>query len=347
MIKFLKTTTTLSLTTLAILGVTLWAQQPDETRRQPRPRFRPEPVARSQPKAPAKRQDGPAHVVEPPDLLLVEVLEALPGRPISGERLVRPDGTVSLGFYGDVHVAGLTLPEIKEKIIRHLRRFINDQTLGLVETDENGEPKIDPQTEKPILIKDLKRTDRVFVDVTAYNSEFYYIQGEVVFPGRVNFTGNETILDVLTFVGGLLPSADRSKIRLIRSFPKGSPVEVLPIDYEEITMGTDSSTNYQLLPGDRLVVPRDPSYTPPGSASDRSRTGVRSPSGPGPRPYFAEVSSGDPQERQVESLRALERHLSEVEKKLDRIIDKIERGEKAERKPARGPAQRVGPDSQD
>ncbi len=29
-------------------------------------------------------------IIEPPDLIIVEVLEALPGRPISGERLVRP-----------------------------------------------------------------------------------------------------------------------------------------------------------------------------------------------------------------------------------------------------------------
>src|SRR4051794_1032314 len=48
--------------------------------------------------------DFPEYVIEPPDLLLVEVLEALPGRPITGERLVRPDGTITLGFYGDVHV---------------------------------------------------------------------------------------------------------------------------------------------------------------------------------------------------------------------------------------------------
>ena len=62
-------------------------------------------------------------MVEPPDLLLVEVLEALPGRPISGERLVRPDGKISLGFYGDVYVAGLTVPEVKEKIIRPLAKI--------------------------------------------------------------------------------------------------------------------------------------------------------------------------------------------------------------------------------
>ncbi len=50
----------------------------------------------------------PDYVVEPPDIIIVEVLEALPGRPITGERLVRPDGKISLGFYGDVYVAGLT-----------------------------------------------------------------------------------------------------------------------------------------------------------------------------------------------------------------------------------------------
>ena len=49
------------------------------------------------------------YVIEPPDIIVVEVLEALPGRPITGERLVRPDGTISLGFYGDVHVRGLTI----------------------------------------------------------------------------------------------------------------------------------------------------------------------------------------------------------------------------------------------
>src|SRR5262245_48266764 len=53
------------------------------------------------------------YVVDPADMMIVEVLEALPGRPISGERLVRPDGTISLGFYGDVHVKGLTLDQVK------------------------------------------------------------------------------------------------------------------------------------------------------------------------------------------------------------------------------------------
>jgi polysaccharide biosynthesis/export protein len=89
------------------------------------------------------------YTVDPPDLLLVEVLVALPGRPISGERLVRPDGKISLGFYGDVYVAGLTVPEVKEKIIRHMQKFLTDEALGLAERDAStGDPIVDPATKQ-------------------------------------------------------------------------------------------------------------------------------------------------------------------------------------------------------
>src|SRR3954469_7439852 len=112
-----------------------------------------------------KKVSMPDYVVEPPDLMLVEVLEALPGRPISGERLVRPDGKISLGFYGDVYVAGLTIPEIKEKIIFHLRKFLTDEVLGLIELDpETGSARLDTAG-KPILVPPAE-CDRVFVDVT-------------------------------------------------------------------------------------------------------------------------------------------------------------------------------------
>ena len=30
---------------------------------------------------------------------------------------MRPDGTINLGFYGDLHVAGLTLSEIEAKML--------------------------------------------------------------------------------------------------------------------------------------------------------------------------------------------------------------------------------------
>ncbi|HEY2157357.1 MAG TPA: polysaccharide biosynthesis/export family protein, partial [Isosphaeraceae bacterium] len=192
----------------------------------------------------------PEYVVEQPDLLLVEVLEALPGRPIQGERLVRPDGKVSLGFYGEIYVAGLTTTEIKEKVVLHLRKFLNDEILGLIE--------IDPSTRKPKYV-DPKDSNRVFVDVTAYNSKNYYVQGDVAQPGKLPITGNETVLDAINYAGGLIATAAPTNIRLVRPAPPGACCEqVLPVNLAAIISAGDPTTNYQLMPGDRLVVYRDP-----------------------------------------------------------------------------------------
>lgn len=193
----------------------------------------------------------PTHVIEPPDILIVEVLEALPGRPIEGEHLVRPDGTISLGFYGDVYVTGMTLTEAKEKIIIHLRKHLNDEVLGLwgPADEEGGKPKQIPPAE----------SDRVFVDVAAYNSKFYYVQGDVGEPGRLPILGNETVLDAINYAGGLIPTAAPQNIRVVRPAPPGASCQqVLPVNLAAIVNGGDTTTNYQLLPGDRVVVYRDP-----------------------------------------------------------------------------------------
>ncbi len=205
-----------------------------------------------------KKVSMPDYVLEPPDLVLVEVLEALPGRPISGERLVRPDGKISLGFYGDVYVTGLTIPEVKEKIVLHLRKFLTDEVLGLVMLDPmTGGPALDEKG-KPKIVEP-KDSDRVFVDVTAYNSKNYYVLGDVGAPGKLPITGNETVLDAIQYAGGLIPTAAPNNVRLVRPAPPGACCEqVLPVNLAAIMSGGDSTTNYQLMPGDRVVVYRDP-----------------------------------------------------------------------------------------
>ena len=277
-----------------------------------------------------------SYVVEPPDLLIVEVLEALPGRPISGERLVRPDGKISLGFYGELDVAGLTPIEIKEKVVIHLKKFLGEETLGLVENDgesiaidSNGQSRT--KESKRIAPRD---SDRVFVDVTAYNSKVYYIQGAVNEPGRIPCTGGETILDAVNFAGGLLPEADRAHVILYRK-EKGGSLKRLPIDIDQITMGDDLSTNYQLEPGDRLVVPHLGKAESDGSnaASNVSRSKMLKRDGRSL--YFNRRSEeADRYPRAVsrqpaierddqDDSRNLQRRLVEVERKLDKILEAL------------------------
>ena len=192
----------------------------------------------------------PQHTIEPPDLILVEVLEALPGRPITGERLIYGDGTINLGWYGNLYVAGLTLDEAKEKIVLHLRQFLNDEALGLFrENPETGKLEEVPPSQ----------SDRVFVDLLSNNSKYFYVYGDVAAPGRFPITGNERVLDAIGFAGGLTPTAAPQNIRLVRPAPPGASCEqVLPINMAAIVNAGDPTTNYQLFPNDRIVIYRDP-----------------------------------------------------------------------------------------
>ncbi len=202
----------------------------------------------------------PDYVVEPPDLVLVEVLEALPGRPISGERLVRPDGKITLGFYGDVYVAGLTLSGGQGERSSSTSASTSPTSCWACR-DRRRDRYSRSSTrrpEKPELI-DPKDSITVFVDVTAYNSKNYYVLGDVLITGKLPITGNETVLDAINYAGGLMPTAAPQNIRLVRPAPPGACCEqVLPVNLAAITSGGDPTTNYQIMPGDRLIVYRDP-----------------------------------------------------------------------------------------
>jgi len=127
-----------------------------------KPRERPG-ATLERPKLEPEWQLAPPARIKPGDTLVIEVLEALPGRPISGERLVRPDGTISLGFYGDLMVAGLNRMEIKSRLVEHLRQFISDDYLGLSRTDPGDLD--DPNDDRQVPV-DPKDSDRLFVDDT-------------------------------------------------------------------------------------------------------------------------------------------------------------------------------------
>jgi polysaccharide biosynthesis/export protein len=149
---------------------------------------------------------------------------------ISGEHLIRPDGTVSLGVYGNVYVNGMTLDEVKVSVEEHLAQYIH-------------QPEIQ-------------------VDVLSYNSKVVYIISDGAGSGesvvRVPFTGNETVLDVMSQVDGLSEVAAKNNIWVARPGPHGSDVtQKMYVDWRGITQDAVTTTNYQLLPGDRIYVKAD------------------------------------------------------------------------------------------
>jgi polysaccharide export outer membrane protein len=178
----------------------------------------------------------PAYVVEPPDILLVEYLGTekifTDIQAVRGQHIIRPDGTISLGIFGDVHVAGLTLEQVRLAIYVKL----------------NERAKVDLSV--------------LWVDVLAYNSKVYYVitdgagYGEQIF--RFPVTGSETVLDALAQIGGLPPVASKHRVWVARRTPDGGPPCILPVDYVGTTKAGFAGTNYQIMPGDRVYVAADP-----------------------------------------------------------------------------------------
>jgi polysaccharide export outer membrane protein len=70
------------------------------------------------------------------------------------------------------------------------------------------------------------------------------------------------VLDAIAKVQGLPPVASLKKIWVSRPSPAGHPCStVLPVDWKAITQGGQTTTNYQLLPGDRIYISADPYIT--------------------------------------------------------------------------------------
>ena len=167
-------------------------------------------------------------VLTQPDVA-VTLLQASGLQQIAGEHLVGPDGNINLGIYGSVYVAGLTIEQARAAVECKLSEFF-------------GNPKVS-------------------IDVFAYNSKRYYIITEgPAFGDQVvtlPITGNETVLDAIAAIGGV-SAISNSKIWISRPAPPGVTCDqVLPVDWDAITRGANTSTNYQILPGDRVFIAAD------------------------------------------------------------------------------------------
>ncbi len=177
----------------------------------------------------------PTYVVEPPDELDIAV-RPMPPDWNPGSFTVQQDGVIDLGFAGDVYVVGLTLEQVEQKIAQQLRAVAMQQ----------GQ-KID-------------QPYRVSVRLANVQSKYYYVMGAVTTQGRFPIKGNETVLDAI-LQAGLRSNSLPEKAYLVRPHPPGTPDQVLKIDWCGIRERGDTLTNYQLFPGDRVVVP---GTKPPG-----------------------------------------------------------------------------------
>jgi len=158
----------------------------------------------------------------------VQVARGANDSPITGQYLVGPDGTINLRKYGTLHVAGKTVSEIRKDLNKQLSRYFDSPNAS--------------------------------VEVRQWNSKVFYVitegagLGDDINIRRMPITGNDTVMDALSEVTG---SSQKSNVTIwvARPAPDGlGSSQILPVDYEAITLGRSAATNYQLMPGDRVFV---------------------------------------------------------------------------------------------
>ncbi|QDV23327.1 polysaccharide biosynthesis/export family protein [Aureliella helgolandensis] len=163
------------------------------------------------------------YFVEPGDRLLLEPIELDSEFRSIGDQEVKVDGSLDLGRFGRLRVVGLTVEEIE--------LAIEDRMVELGAERES-----------------------INVQLQETNASEIYVLGEVGSPGAYALDGNETVLDVILRAGGLTSKASPCDMILVRPTSPNACRVVLPVCYRQITQLGDVRSNYQLQPGDRVVV---------------------------------------------------------------------------------------------
>lgn len=233
----------------------------------------------------------PPHIIEVFDGLLIRATGALVEEPIADAFAVDPEGKVDLGpSYGRVSVVGLTVDEARDAIRKHLSQWFVDPQVSVSLAFSSGaqqivgehlvgpDGRVNLGTYGSVYVAGMTvdearaaieeklsaklQDPEVVVDIFAYNSKKYYVVTQGAGLGdnvaEAPITGNETVLDAIARIGGI-SQISSTNIWIARPAPNGVGCEqILPVNWDEISRGASTATNYQLMPNDRLYIAEDP-----------------------------------------------------------------------------------------
>lgn len=130
---------------------------------------------------------------------------------------IRQDGKIFLPLVGEVMVKGLTIPELREKLIELLSDYIK-------------KPQVD-------------------IEVKMYGSKQFYFLGEISRPGVYSIIQPTTILEGLAIVGGFTPAANLAGTYFLRNG------KVIPVNLRAVLRDGDLSQNIYLQDRDIIYIP--------------------------------------------------------------------------------------------
>ncbi len=134
---------------------------------------------------------------------------------------LEPDGYASLNIAGGMRLAGLTMDEAKEAILKKVSERLNQPELNLI-------------------LKDFQKP-------------YVVVGGEVQTPGRIELRQDMTAIQALILAGGAKQSGRATKIVLFRHINEDMG-EVHILNLDKLGKTKDLERDMVLQPGDMLLV---------------------------------------------------------------------------------------------
>jgi polysaccharide export outer membrane protein len=181
----------------------------------------PTPISQMDKQARSYSQEPKEYVIEVGDTLDIKFMYNAEFNELAVP--VRPDGRISLQLAHDVPAAGLTPTQ--------LRKTLNE--------------KYTAELKKP----------EIAIIVRTFGGHKVFVDGEVVFPGPVDFKGRMTLFQAISQARGLRETARLSNIIVIRKDFEGKPMAA-NLDMRKIINGTDLSQDIALMPYDIVYIPK-------------------------------------------------------------------------------------------
>jgi len=137
---------------------------------------------------------------------------------------VQPDGYITLEIGGDVKVAGSTVEQTKQAILRQAATRLQDPVAT-------------------VLLKEFQKP-------------YFVVAGEVGTPGKIEMRERVTALQAIMLAGGMKETAKSSQIVVYRKI-NSEFAEVKLLNLKSIKHTTDLENDLTLQAGDMVYVPRD------------------------------------------------------------------------------------------
>jgi polysaccharide export outer membrane protein len=145
---------------------------------------------------------------------------------------VRPDGRVSLPIIRDIVAVGKTPTQLAEEMIIKLKEYVQNPVVA--------------------------------VSLNQVNSSNFFVLGEVKNSGKFPLKSKTTLLQGVTVAGGFTPTAARNQLVIFRFTEAAPGTKRLTASYDEIVLRTGINENFELKPGDTIVVPSEAMVVFPG-----------------------------------------------------------------------------------